>query len=501
MADLTLEPGSSALPPGAAEDILDTRAAGGKLVRGAGLRFGSYVGLVALSVLSAALLTRHLGTSRFGQYTTIMSLTGVVANVTDAGMSNLGTREYAVLEGAARERLMRDLLGLRVALTLIGVVLAAAFAVAAQYDAALLAGTIVAGLSTVAIVFQHTLSIPLSTQLRLGTLSLLDLARQAMAVLAIVLLVLAGAGVLPLLAVPLAANLLLIPPTWALVRGRISARAQIRPRAWVGLLKPTLAFSLASAVATIYAYTAQIITSVATSAHQSGLFAISFRVFLVVGGVPALLVAATLPLLARAARDDRERLAYALQRIFEVSLVAGLAAAIGLLAGARFVIDVVGGHGYRGAVGVLQIQAAALLASFVLAGWAYGVLSLRRHQRLLLASTAAFGVSCVLTVVLASVDGARGAAIATVAGETTLAIATLLSLVRGSPYLRPQLGRAWRAIAAAAPAIGVGLIPGLPSVVAGVLALVVFGALVLALRALPDEVFEVLPPWLRFSRR
>ena len=57
------------------------------IVRGGVLRLGSYGLMVALSVLAAALLTRHLGVVRFGEYTTVLSLVGVVAAVTDAGMS------------------------------------------------------------------------------------------------------------------------------------------------------------------------------------------------------------------------------------------------------------------------------------------------------------------------------------------------------------------------------------------------------------------------------
>ena len=120
------------------------------------------MGVVALSVVSAALLTRHLGVERFGEYTTVISLVGVIASVTDAGMSVLGTREYAVLAGAERDALMRDLLGLRVALTLGGVLIATAFAFAVGYGSALVTGTVLAALSVVALVFQHTLSIPLT---------------------------------------------------------------------------------------------------------------------------------------------------------------------------------------------------------------------------------------------------------------------------------------------------------------------------------------------------
>ena len=434
MADLSAE----APPESPVPDVLDTSAAGAMLVRGGALRIASYVGVVALSVVSAAILTRHLGVERFGQYTTVMSLVGVLSAVTDAGMSNIGTREFAVRQGADRDSLMRDLLGLRVALTLVGVLLATAFAAAAGYDDALLLGTVAAGLGTVAIVLQHTLSIPLTTSLRLGWLSGFDFARQALSVLAIVALVAAGAGVLPLLAVPLAANLLLIPPTAALIRGQISVGMSLRPGAWRALMRLTVSFSLATAVGVIYIYTAQILTSLVASAHQSGLFAVSFRIFIVAVGVPSLLVSAALPVLSRAARDDRARLGYALARIFDVSLIVGVGAALGFVAGAHFIIDVVAGTRYAGAAEVLRIQALAMVPSFVLAGWAFGLLSLRRHRALVIVNALAFAVSCTLTIILASADGARGAALATVCGETTLAVGYLLALVRAHPEYRPE---------------------------------------------------------------
>src|SRR6185312_14588543 len=115
-------------------DVLDTPGAGSLIIRGGVMRFGGYAAAVALSVLSTALLTRYLKPAGFSHYTTILSLVGVVAVVTDAGMSNLGTREFAVSEGPERDALMRDLLGLRVGLTLIGVLLAFAFALAAGYS-------------------------------------------------------------------------------------------------------------------------------------------------------------------------------------------------------------------------------------------------------------------------------------------------------------------------------------------------------------------------------
>ena len=163
---------TAAAAAGAAErapDVLDTQAAGGLIIRGGVMRLGSYVVVVLLSLIPAVLLTRYLGAARFSAYTTVISLVSVISLVTDAGMSNLGDPR---IRGARRRptatALMRDLLGLRVALTLVGVLLATLFAVCAGYSAALLAGTVVAGLGTVALVYLHTLSIPLAAELRLG---------------------------------------------------------------------------------------------------------------------------------------------------------------------------------------------------------------------------------------------------------------------------------------------------------------------------------------------
>ena len=53
----------------AAVGILDTPHAGGKIIRGSVLRAGGYAAGLALSILAAALMTRHLGVTRWGAAT------------------------------------------------------------------------------------------------------------------------------------------------------------------------------------------------------------------------------------------------------------------------------------------------------------------------------------------------------------------------------------------------------------------------------------------------
>lgn len=475
------------------QSVLDTPAAGGLVIRGGVLRLGSYVAVVGLSVLSAAILTRYLGVGTFGRYTTVISLVSIVTIVTDAGMSSLGTREFAVREGADREALIRDLLGLRVALTTVGVVLATVFVALAGYDEALVAGTVLASMATLALVFQHTLTIPLTADLRLGVLAGLEFARQAMTVVLIVALVLVGAGVTALLGVPLLVYLVLAIVSARLVRGRMSLRFELRPRRWMALLGLTVAFSVATAVGVVYVYTAQILTSFVTTEHQAGLFALSFRVYVTLSTVPGLLVGGALPVLARAARDDRDRLAYALQRIFEVGLILGVASALGTLAGAPFIVKVIGGPKYEGAVEVIQIQGFAMIASFMIGTWGYALLSVKRYGALIAINAAALIVSAGFTTWLASTHGAKGAAIATVCGESTLALGCLLVLVRGHPELRPRPSCVPKVALACAPALALAFVLPIPSVALAVLVLAIYGALILLTRAVPREIIEMLP--------
>jgi O-antigen/teichoic acid export membrane protein len=313
----------------------------------------------------------------------------------------------------------------------------------------------------------------------------------------IVVLSALGSPLLPLLAATLVANGLLILPTAALTRRQISARLSMNPSAWPSLLRATVVFSLAVAVGTLYVYAAQLLTSLVATPHQSGLFAVSFRVFIVAAGLPGLVVGGALPLLSRAARDDRERLEYALGKLFDVSLIGGVGGALVLSAGAGFVVSVIAGPSYRGAAAVLEIQAWALVASSVLAVWSFALISLHMHRGLLLANAAALIVSLGLTMVLASSDGAQGAAIATLAGETTLAGGTLIALMLKHPEHAPSLVSVTRILCAAGLAALAAFVPSEPSVVRAIVAGVVYAAAVLLLGAVPQELLEVAP----FRRR
>jgi O-antigen/teichoic acid export membrane protein len=475
-----------------APDILDTEQAGPTAIRGGLLRIAGYVLSVALSVASAALLLRYLGPRDFGDYATVLAIVTIVGGFTEAGMTNIGLREWTVQEPRRRARMLRHLLGIRLSLTLAGSCLALGFGAAVGYGGVLVAGIALGAVGLVLQVLQTTYSVPLQSELRLGWVTALDLVRQVVAVAAIVALVVAGAELLPFFAVPIAAAVAALIATVLLVRGRLALRPDLDLAEWRRLGRMTLPYAVATTTGLLYVYMAIVLMSLVASDLETGYFAASFRVFIVVGAVPGLVVASAFPILARAARDDRSRLSYAVQRLFDVSLAFGAGMALALVVGAEIAIDVVAGAEFEPSVDVLRILGAALLATFLLATWSYALLALARYRALVIVNAIALVVSAALTLTLGPTLGAEGAAIATLCGESALALAAGIAVVRAHRDLRLSLQALPPTLVAAAAGAALALVPGLPDLARVALASVGYGAVLAALGGVPAELREAI---------
>jgi O-antigen/teichoic acid export membrane protein len=474
-------------------DVLDTPAAGGRVIRGSILRTASYVAGMALSLVGAALMIRHLGVADFGKYVVVTSLIGVVAGLSEAGMTNIAVREYTTRTGRDREVLMANLLGLRVAITVVGIGAAMVFAVIAGYERAMVIGTLLAGMGLLLTTFQQTVSVPLGSSLRFGWVSGLDFVRQAGFVAAILALVAGGAGLVAFLAAPIPVAILVLLLSIVLVRGLVPLLPAFHRQEWLAILRLAAAYSAATAFAAVYVYAAVIVTSLVASEAESGYFGASFRVFLILLAVPSLLISSAFPVLSRAARDDRERLGYALQRLFDIAVIVGSWLALMTVVGAPFAIDVLAGKSFAESVPVLRIHGVAVAFACVALTFGFVLVSLHKHVTILIAAALALAMSVVLSLILVPMIGAEGGAVATLAAEATVAVLYGWTLyVRGD--FRLELEVAARVVVATAAAAALALIPGLGSLALIILGSAVFFGVLWLIGGVPNEIFEALRP-------
>jgi O-antigen/teichoic acid export membrane protein len=485
----------SAEAPSSDHDLLDSPQAGPRIIRGGVLRAAAYVVVSLLSVASAAVLTRYLGTNDFGRYATVFSLMTVVQGVTDAGTMNLGIREHALHDRAAGRRFLGDLLGFRLLLTTVGAGVALVFSLAAGYDAQMVLGTALSGAGLLLLVIASTLAIPLQSGLFLGRVAALDVLRQAFTTVGLIALVIASAGIAALLAINIPVGIALAVATALVAQRRAPLRPTASREAWLRVLRLTLPFAVATAVGVLYAHITIILMSLVATETETGLFGAAFRVYYVLAAIPGLVVGGALPLLARAARDDRQRLSYATQRLLEICLISGVGIAVITSVGAPAIIYVVAGNKFDDAVPVLRLQALALIGTFVIALGAYALLAMHRYRQLLIANGAGLVLTAALVLILAPSHGAEGAATAVVIGDILLGASGLLFVMQGPAGLRLRFRVLPRVVLSGAVAGGVAVLSGLPAVPAAVLAAAAYLAAILVVRAVPPEIFDAVVAW------
>src|ERR1700678_1758599 len=108
-------------------DILDSTQAGASVIRGGLLRLGGMLLGTLATLVSSAVVIRHLGKVNTGRYVTVSALIVIAASFSDLGLSAIGVREYSVRPNEEGRRFLGNLLGIRIALMLAGLALAVGF--------------------------------------------------------------------------------------------------------------------------------------------------------------------------------------------------------------------------------------------------------------------------------------------------------------------------------------------------------------------------------------
>ncbi len=484
-----VDTGEVASPP---VDPLDRPEAGARVIRGGVIRALGYAANILLAAATVPLMTRHLGVADFGRFVTASSIVMIVAGVTEFGLSGVGTREYALADDTARRRLLGNLVGLRTLLTVVGLAFAYLLMLAGGYPSVVLIGMLISGVGVLLINTQQTFALVLTASLRWGLYSVFELVNTVVVAIGTVLLVLIGASLLPFFYVSAISSLAALLATVVVLRGHVALRPRFDLPDWRRMLRDALPYAAAATVGILYFRVAQIIVSAGSSAAQTGYYSTAFKVVEVISGTAFLMVGSAFPIFARAGRDDHERLGYAMGRVTDTALIAGVYLALSLLIAAPFVIQVLGGSSFKPAVPVLRLQAITLVATFLGATWSFTLLSLREHRSLLQANALALAIAIVLSLALVPSLGAEGAAIATAATEFALVGAYWWSLARSRARLRPSLALVPKVLLAAGAAGASALVLPLPSIALWAIGSGVYLALLLLLRAFPAELLHAL---------
>lgn len=482
------------LPPTEREaSSLDDPSTGARIIRGSAYRTVGFGIVLLLGLVSTLLLTRHLGVEDFGRYVTVLTLMMIVTLVADAGLTVVGVREYVNRSHSRRRALMGNLLGVRIVVAIAASAAIVGVVAAAGAEPVIVAGSAVAGAGVVVAMVQQTFVTPLHAEVRLAFATALEVLRQVLTVAGIVVLIAAGAGLVPFLALGVPAGILVALITVAALRRTIVLRPRLDRDEVRYLLRESIPAAAAGTLLTLFYRVGVLMVSVLATATATGYFATSFRVVEAFVAIPPILTGAALPALARFVETDRPRLASALHQLFDVCVLLGAISTVAVVFMAQPAIDVIGGDEFQPAVDVLRIQAVALGATFLVALFGGALWILRENRALVTGNVLGVAAALVLCAILVPIDGANGAAAGMVAAEAILGCYLGAALLRRHPDLRPSLSRLPRVLLATVAALAIWFVP-LADVPRAALALALMLVLLRLLGALPRELWTAFRP-------
>jgi O-antigen/teichoic acid export membrane protein len=413
-----------------AAHVLDSPESTRRVIRGGLVRTAGYAMSVLAGIAALPFLFRHLGVVDTGRYVIVVTVVTLVGSIVEAGFSAVSVREFAVRPADEQPALMRDLIGLRLAVFSAGAVIALIFMLCSGYPAILVAG---AGFALVGAAMENvssTYGVWLSTSLNLGWLAAMQVVRQLVAVALTVVLVIVRAPLVYFFALlVLAGAAQFAIGLWA-TRGVIPHVPALRPRRWKELARRSAPYIAAMALGVVYFRTAMILMPLLSSDRETGYLGVPFRILEIITLVSVLLMSSAFPILARAAGRDRARHRYALARLTDVALIVGGAVALVAYMGAGPIVALLAGDGFERAGVALEILSVSLAFKFVIAAWSLALLSLDEYRGVLVANAAAMAVALAATLVAVPPLGATGGAIATAACDLVLVAGYGVLLVR-----------------------------------------------------------------------
>lgn len=424
---------STAAPPTAQTAPSVARLASNTIVQAVGIPLQS---LISLGTYAA--ITRYLGPSAFGDYTTAAVYLLIPVAFADIGLTAVVVREISTTPERATAILRASYsLRLIISAAVLAVTLATSFAL--PFDARARTGILImAGGSFFALVNLSVLPI-LQVQLRMQWAVLANLFGRLVTLGATLCVLAFGLGFKGVAAAnAIGLGVILVVDLYA-VRSAYSLRSSIDVGYWRRLLKASLVLGVGLAMSQVYFRVDTVLIALVRSAHEVGLYGASYKFVELAQALALTVFVSMFPTLTSFAVRGDARLASLAQKVFDVMLAASLPLTLVLLLAARPLLEATAGDRYGAAAGALQILAFYPLLAFS-NGLLWRILIATRMERVLLAVAASILVlNVALNLVFIPRYGYRAAAVTSIVSEACSLAIALVAVRRWVGFL-PRLG-------------------------------------------------------------
>jgi O-antigen/teichoic acid export membrane protein len=404
--------------------------------------------LLAIGLASVVVTTRYLGAADYGKVALAFAFLQMLGVLADVGLLTVVVREIS-RDPASTDRLVGNALVLRLALSLVVLVLAVVASLLLPWDEEVRVAVLIAGVPFVLGLANSALVAVLQARLRMGRAAIADVSGRAASFAALVVVVALDLGFYAVVGTAAVGAAVTLAITWTLVHREASPRPRAERTVWRSLLVTALPVGATLAVSEIYFRLDTLIVSAFRSYDEVGLYSLSYRIVELIGILPAIVMTSVFPLLSRYLHESRERAERVVDATADVFVAVGVPLAAGGLVVAPELVTAIGGDEFADAADPLRLLLFAVALAFVSGLFGHALIAGERQRSALRLGIAALVFNLALNLALVPSLGIEAAAAVALGSE-------LLLVVGGYVYVRRELGITprfvllWRVVVSAA---------------------------------------------------
>jgi O-antigen/teichoic acid export membrane protein len=403
------------------------RLASNTIVQAVGIPLQS---LVSLGTYAA--ITRYLGPSAFGDYTTATVFLLIPVAFADIGLSAIVVREISAVPERA-DAVLRASYSLRLIISALAVAVTVGTSFVLPFDhRARVAILIMAFGAFLSLVNLSVLPI-LQVQLRMQWAVFANLAGRFVTLVATLAVLALGLGFKAVVLANVIGLAVILAVGVYAARSAYSLRPSIDVAYWRRFLKASLVLGLGLAITQVYFRVDTVLIALLRPAAEVGLYGAAYKFIELTQALAYTVFVSMFPALSAFAARGDSRFASLAQKGFDVVLAAALPLTIGMVFAARPLLEATAGDRYGAAAGVLQILAFYPLLAFV-DGLLWRILIASHQERtLLIIGVSILTLNIALNLIFIPVYGYRAAAVTSIGSEA-------FSLAIGIVAVRRRVG-------------------------------------------------------------
>ena len=336
-----------------------------------------------LGLATIAIMTRYLGKSGFGDYTTIIIYLTFFATIADLGLT-LVTVQLISKPGANQEKIIGNLFGFRIVSAILFLGTSVIISFFLPYSRIIKIGIAVTALSFLFVNFNQILVGIFQKNLKMGKVAIAEIVSRLFFFIAVFVVFICDYGLMGILVATVLSNLISFLIHYFFSRNFVKAKINFNIEAWKEIIKQSWPIAITIFFNLIYLRTDTIILSLIKSSEEVGIYGAAYRVIDVVVTVPFMFAGIILPILTKSwAEKNKEYFKAVLQKSFDVMIIMAIPMLAGTYFTANAVINVIAGKEFYESALVLQVLMIASTFIFMATMFSHAIIAIEKQREII----------------------------------------------------------------------------------------------------------------------